>query len=95
MKFITLPTLMERKEIHKIDYESLGLPSPEEEKEQMFIDADYNVKILEKELLNIRGSMDVDTESIMEFVNGATLTINLSKEELKKKLENDSDSQRV
>lgn len=85
MKFITLPIYTKKinQVTETIDWESLGLEEPEEEGEYSWIDIKLNCKILNEELMLI---MPQNKTSVMEFVDGSKLQINLPYEELEIRL---------
>lgn len=87
MKFITLPTYTKKIDYapETVDWDSLGLQEPEKDAEYLWLDVKLNCKILNDELMLI---LPQGGTSILEFVDGSKLQINMLTEELEKLLEN-------
>jgi hypothetical protein len=87
MKFITIKTLMEKKETNQINYEDLGIAPPDNSDAQFYKELSYNVKILEEEVLDIRDYEENINECVIEFMGGSTVQVQMSRKDLIELLE--------
>ena len=87
MKFITLKTLMEKKETNQINYEDLGMIPPDNSDARFYTEISYNVKILEEEILDIRNYEENVNECVVEFIGGNCMQVQMSRKDLTELLE--------